>query len=85
MDARPRLNFPQGMLAGNDGQKYAASQLTIRVGQNAIITGAAQGIGAETAAILAREGCKVVIADLDAGILPRRLSISGADNGNSKS
>ncbi|KAF2020085.1 3-oxoacyl [Aaosphaeria arxii CBS 175.79] len=46
----PRLNFPRGMLAG----------------QVAIITGAAQGIGAETARIFAREGCKVVIADLDA-------------------
>ncbi|KAI8937412.1 hypothetical protein NX059_005137 [Plenodomus lindquistii] len=51
MAARPSLNFPHGMLAG----------------QTAIITGAAQGIGAETAAILAREGCKIVIADLDAG------------------
>ncbi|KAF3013008.1 hypothetical protein E8E14_007973 [Neopestalotiopsis sp. 37M] len=50
MSSGPSLNFPQGMLAG----------------QTAIITGAAQGIGAETAVILAREGCKVVIADLDA-------------------
>ncbi|KAH7134496.1 hypothetical protein B0J13DRAFT_480034, partial [Dactylonectria estremocensis] len=49
MSAGPRLNFPQGMLAG----------------QTAIITGAAQGIGAETAVIMAREGCKVVITDLD--------------------
>ncbi|KAL4808366.1 putative 3-oxoacyl-reductase [Aspergillus unguis] len=46
----PRLNFPQGMLAG----------------QTAIITGAAQGIGAETALLFSREGCRVVIADLDA-------------------
>ncbi|KAF2495022.1 3-oxoacyl [Lophium mytilinum] len=51
MSAAPRTNFPNGMLAG----------------QTAIITGAAQGIGAETAAILAHEGCKVVIADIDAG------------------
>ncbi|KAH8703865.1 hypothetical protein BGW36DRAFT_444406 [Talaromyces proteolyticus] len=50
MSITPQLNFPQGMLAG----------------QTAIITGAAQGIGAETAVILAREGCKIVIADLDA-------------------
>ncbi|EFX06566.1 3-oxoacyl-(acyl-carrier-protein) [Grosmannia clavigera kw1407] len=35
-------------------------------GQTAIITGAAQGIGAETATIFAREGCRVVIADIDA-------------------
>ncbi|KAH7385682.1 hypothetical protein BKA66DRAFT_461779 [Pyrenochaeta sp. MPI-SDFR-AT-0127] len=50
MASNPQLNFPRGMLTG----------------QTAIITGAAQGIGAETATILAREGCKVVIADLDA-------------------
>ncbi|KAK9422974.1 hypothetical protein SUNI508_04641 [Seiridium unicorne] len=49
MGVTPQLNFPGGMLAG----------------QTAIITGAAQGIGAETATILAREGCKVVIADID--------------------
>lgn len=41
--------------------------LTARPGQTAIITGSAQGIGAATAKILAREGCKVVIADLDKG------------------
>lgn len=52
MSASPRLNFPQGMLAG----------------QTAIITGAAQGIGAETAVIFSREGCRVVIADIDAGM-----------------
>ncbi|KAF2484914.1 3-oxoacyl [Neohortaea acidophila] len=44
-----RLNFPQGLLAG----------------QVAIITGAAQGIGAETARVFSREGCKVAVADLD--------------------
>ncbi|CAK7232057.1 hypothetical protein SCUCBS95973_008133 [Sporothrix curviconia] len=48
--AAPKLNFPGGML----------------VGQTAIITGAAQGIGAETALLFSREGCRVVIADIDA-------------------
>lgn len=43
------------------------SRLISETGQLAIITGAAQGIGAETAMVLAREGCKVVIADIDAG------------------
>lgn len=46
----PRLNFPQGLLAGHV----------------AIITGSGQGIGAETARVFAREGCKVVISDIDA-------------------
>jgi NAD(P)-dependent dehydrogenase (short-subunit alcohol dehydrogenase family) len=56
--------------------------LTSISGQTAIITGAAQGIGAETAAILAREGCKVVIADIDAGTAPsKRGSDDDADTG----
>ncbi|CBX99886.1 hypothetical protein IAQ61_002888 [Plenodomus lingam] len=44
------LNYPQGMLAG----------------QTAIITGSGQGIGAEAAKLFAREGAKVVVADVDA-------------------
>jgi 3-oxoacyl-[acyl-carrier protein] reductase len=45
------LNYPKGLLAG----------------QTAIITGAGQGIGAETARRFANEGAKVVVADIDAG------------------
>ncbi|KAH9871989.1 hypothetical protein J1614_006248 [Plenodomus biglobosus] len=44
------LNYPQGMLAG----------------QTAIITGSGQGIGAEAAKLFAKEGAKVVVADVDA-------------------
>ncbi|KAG9691973.1 NAD(P)-binding protein, partial [Aureobasidium melanogenum] len=43
------LNYPRGLLAG----------------QVAIVTGAGQGIGAETARLFANEGAKVVVSDID--------------------
>ena len=46
------LNYPKGMLDG----------------QVAIITGSGQGIGAEAAKLFAKEGAKVVVADVDASM-----------------
>ena len=54
------LNYPKGMLAG----------------QTAIITGSGQGIGAEAAKLFAKEGAKVVVADVDASGLMRVSWIS---------
>jgi 3-oxoacyl-[acyl-carrier protein] reductase len=47
-----QLNYPKGLLAG----------------QVAIITGSGQGIGAEMARVFAKEGAKVVVSDVDAGM-----------------
>lgn len=44
-----QLNYPEGLLAG----------------QVAIVTGSGQGIGAEVARLFAKEGAKVVVADID--------------------
>lgn len=48
-------------------------------GRTAIITGAARGIGAATAARLAREGAAVVVVDLDETAARERAEIIGAD------
>lgn len=47
------LNYPRGLLHN----------------QTAIVTGGGQGIGAEIARLFANEGAKVVIADIDRGML----------------
>jgi len=49
-------------------------------GKVAIITGAAGGIGAATAARLARDGARVIMADLDkAGVEKAAVSVPGAE------
>jgi 3-oxoacyl-[acyl-carrier protein] reductase len=47
------LNYPQGLLAG----------------QVAIITGSGQGIGAEAARLFANEGARVIVSDIDGGMM----------------
>lgn len=56
------LNYPRGMLFG----------------QTAIITGSAQGIGAETARLFANEGARVIVSDIDAGKSPEQRSVCTA-------
>ncbi|KAI4796780.1 NAD(P)-binding protein [Aureobasidium sp. EXF-8845] len=57
------LNYPRGLLAG----------------QTAIVTGAGQGIGAETARLFANEGAKVIISDIDA---EKASTVANAINNN---
>ncbi|KAA8914318.1 short-chain dehydrogenase [Sphaerosporella brunnea] len=54
-----RLVQVQGHLSNTFSQGMLANQ-------TAIVTGAGQGIGAETAVLFAKEGARVVVADLDA-------------------
>ncbi|KAJ2901779.1 3-oxoacyl-reductase [Zalerion maritima] len=46
-------------------------------GQVAIITGSGQGIGAEAARLFAQEGCRVIVADIDAS---KSMSVASAIN-----
>lgn len=57
------LNYPRGLLAG----------------QVAIVTGAGQGIGAETARLFANEGAKVIVSDIDA---EKASTVANAINSN---
>jgi hypothetical protein len=57
------LNYPRGLLYG----------------QLAIVTGAGQGIGAETARLFANEGAKVIISDIDA---EKASTVANAINNN---
>lgn len=47
------------------GHLSASHSQGLLAGEVAIITGAAQGIGRSTALLFAKEGAKVVVADLD--------------------
>jgi len=70
-----RLTQVQGHLSNN----YPRGLL---VGEVAIITGAAQGIGRSTALLFAKEGAKVVVSDLDlkkAEVVVEEIRSAGGD------
>ncbi|GAA6036255.1 hypothetical protein JCM8097_006861 [Rhodosporidiobolus ruineniae] len=54
-------------LSAVSSQLSASSPRGLLAGQVAIVTGAAQGIGRSCALLFAKEGAKVVVADLDEG------------------
>lgn len=54
------------------------AHLTNLEGRSALVTGAGSGIGAACAALLAREGARVVVADLDLAAAERHASAIGA-------
>jgi len=61
MSAEQRLKQVQSHLTNS----YPSGLLA---GKVSIVTGAGQGIGAETAKLFAREGAWVVVTDIDAGM-----------------
>ena len=50
-------------------------------GKAAIVTGAGSGMGRATAALLASEGAKVVVADIDETGAAETVSLIAADGG----
>lgn len=61
------MSTAQDRLSAVSGQLSATHPHGLLAGQVAIVTGAAQGIGKACAVLFAKEGAKVVVADLDEG------------------
>ncbi|BGP03249.1 hypothetical protein NBRC10513v2_006977 [Rhodotorula toruloides] len=59
------MSTAQDRLSAVSGQLSATHPHGLLAGQVAIVTGAAQGIGKACAVLFAKEGAKVVVADLD--------------------
>lgn len=60
-----KSSFITGQTLYIGGNMQVSSLQNVLAGKVAVVTGAARGIGAETATTLAREGAKVVLIDVD--------------------
>jgi 3-oxoacyl-[acyl-carrier protein] reductase len=60
-----KSSFITGQTFSISGETASGSYQNILAGKVAVVTGAARGIGAETATTLAREGAKVVLIDVE--------------------
>ncbi|MGI5217052.1 SDR family NAD(P)-dependent oxidoreductase [Nocardia sp. CA-290969] len=66
-----------GGIARHRGGQMIGGQMKLEAGQVAVVTGAANGIGAALAAALVRRGLRVVVADIDSEALTKTATDLG--------